>query len=613
MLNIRKKLSIGFGGLLAVLVIIGSQSIYLISDLGQSIDVILRENYRSVIACQDMKEAIERMDSGALFCLLGYEEGKTLIDANELKFQKALNFELSNITVPGEKEKAERIRDLYAQYQAVLHEMHNPSISHDSRTAIYFKKQLPLFYQTKDAADAVLHMNQQNMSDANDQARGRAASARQQMGLLLFAGAVLSISCIVLTRRWILYPISRLIESADEIKKGNLDLCVQVSAHDEIGRLSEAFNDMARSLREFRRSEQAKLVRLQRSAQQTFSSLPEAVVVVDLDGKIEVATDAARSVFNLSPGTEIKDAAHLRLREMYDSALKNTPAAEARDETTVFQFFVHGEEHFFQPKAVPILDAQRLPTGVVLTIRDVTQQRTNDDMKRGLISTVSHQLKTPLTSIRMAVHLLLEEKVGALTEKQAELLLAARDDSDRLNGILDDLLDISRIESGKAPMIFTPVSPQAIAAEAGEHFAAAFQDSGISLKTAVPGDLPEVMADAARIVHVFDNLLSNSLKHTAAGGSVTISAQADETRVVFCVADTGTGIPHEYLNTIFDQFFRVPGQQAQAGAGLGLAIAREIVEAHGGTITVESMEGHGSTFRVMLKQAATVRKEGKIT
>ncbi len=243
---------------------------------------------------------------------------------------------------------------------------------------------------------------------------------------------------------------------------------------------------------------------------------------------------------------------------------------------------MNGTEHFFQPHAVPVLDTRHQTTGVLLSFKDVTQQQHNDDMKRGLVSTVSHQLKTPLTSIRMAIHLLLEEKVGALTEKQAELLLAAREDSDRLNAILEDLLDISRIESGKARMSLTSVSPQVIAAQAAEHFATAFQDAGISLKTDVPDDLPEVMADASRIVHVFDNLLSNALKHTAAGGAVTISAHADEQRVVFSVADTGTGIPREYLNNIFDQFFRVPGQQAQAGAGLGLAIAREIVEAHGG-------------------------------
>ncbi len=189
-------------------------------------------------------------------------------------------------------------------------------ISHDSRTAIYFKKQLPLFYQTKDAADAVLHMNQQNMSDANDQARARAASARQQMGFLLFAGAIVAVSFIVFTRRWILYPISRLMQSADEIKKGNLDLCMQVGARDEIGRLSEAFNDMAQ-----------KPARV--SPQRSGKACPPAafnpagiqqpaggVVVVDMDGTIEVATDAARSVFGLSPGTGFRMLPHDWLREI---------------------------------------------------------------------------------------------------------------------------------------------------------------------------------------------------------------------------------------------------------------------------------------------------------
>ena len=123
-----------------------------------------------------------------------------------------------------------------------------------------------------------------------------------------------------------------------------------------------------------------------------------------------------------------------------------------------------------------------------------------------------------------------------------------------------------------------------------------------------------VLADPDRLMQIMNNLLSNSLKHTAAGGSVTISAQADETRVVFSVADTGTGIPREYQSKIFDQFFRVPGQQAQAGAGLGLAIAREIVDAHGGTITVESTVGEGSIFKVALKRSdMLVQREDKLS
>jgi len=612
MFNLRQKIAIGFGGLLVILIVIGSQSIWLLSDLGQSIDVILRENYRSVIACQDMKEAIERMDSGALFCLLNYKEGKDIISENELNFEKSLNIELNNITVPGEGEKAERIRTFFSQYRSVLHDFLSVDIAPDARQALYFKKLFPLFQQTKKAADEVLHLNQQNMSDANDLARAKAASARQQMGLLLFAGALLAVSFIVFTRRWILYPIRRLIQSTEEIKKGNLDLCIQVGSHDEIGRLSEAFNEMAASLREFRRSDQAKLTLLQRSTQQAFKNLPDITAIVDMDGTIDAATESAGNFFGLRAGGRVQDTALEWIRSLYDDARSADGPIAARGQKKVFQVFVHGTEHFIEPHAVPVLDTRHQATGVLLSFKDVTQQQHNDDMKRGLVSTVSHQLKTPLTSIRMAIHLLLEEKVGPLTEKQAELLLAAREDSDRLNTILEDLLDISRIESGKARMSFTAVSPQVIASEAAEHFSAAFQDAGISLKADLPNDLPEVMADASRIVHVFDNLLSNALKHTAAGGAVSISAQADAQWVVISVADTGTGIPREYLNNVFDQFFRVPGQQAQAGAGLGLAIAREIVEAHGGKIAVESAEGEGSTFTVSLKRAEPIAKKEHI-
>jgi two-component system, NtrC family, sensor histidine kinase KinB len=613
MFNLRQKLSIGFGGLLVILVLIGSQGIYLVSDLGQSIDVILRENYSSVIACQDMKEALERMDSGALFCLLSYVEGNDIIRKNQMKFEKALNIELNNITVPGEGEKAQRISSLFSQYRSVMHDFLNVDMSQDSRRNMYFKKLFPLFQQTKQAADEVLHLNQQNMSDANDLARAKAASARQQMGLLLFVGAFVAVSFIVFTRQWILYPISRLIQSADEIKKGNLDLCIQVGSRDEIGQLSEAFNDMVQSLREFRRSDQAKLALMQLSTQQAFKNLPDITAIVDMDGTIDAATELAGNFFGLRAGSRIQDTAHEWIRLLYDDARSADCPVAARVQKRVFQVFVHGNEHFIEPHAVPVLDTRHQATGVLLSFKDVTQQQHNADMKRGLVATVSHQLKTPLTSIRMAIHLLLEEKVGELTEKQAELLLAAREDSDRLNTILEDLLDISRIESGKAPMSFTAVAPEAIAAESVEHFAAAFQDRGISLKTDIPTGLPEVMADITRIVHVFDNLLSNALKHTAAGGSVAISAHADEQRVIFSVFDTGAGIPREYLSNIFEQFFRVPGQQAQAGAGLGLAIAREIVEAHGGKITVESTEGEGSTFTVSLKRAEPIAKKEQLS
>jgi NtrC-family two-component system sensor histidine kinase KinB len=252
---------------------------------------------------------------------------------------------------------------------------------------------------------------------------------------------------------------------------------------------------------------------------------------------------------------------------------------------------------------VPILNAEKQPTGVVMTLKDVTEQRRQDELQRGVISTVSHQLKTPLTSMRMAIHLLLEEKVGPLTEKQAELLVAAREDSDRLHGILNSLLDISRIESGRAQMEFHAVPSREMAMEALESFRTAAKDQGVTLELELPDDLPEVWADTTRISHVFGNLLSNALRYTPAGGKVTVSARPEEKEVVFSIADTGQGIPSPYLPRVFELFFRVPGQGPQAGAGLGLAIAKEIVEAHGGTVTVDSGEGKGSTFSFALRRA----------
>lgn len=610
MLGLRQKLSLGFGGLLVIILVIGVQSILHLTKLGESINVILRENYRSVIACQEMKEALERMDSGILFTLLAYtEKGQELISKNELAFEKALQVELHNITLPGEGEKAAHLQGLFKQYKTALKNVENSKMPLAFRRNTYFTHLLPLFQQIKDTADKILQTNQQNMIDANDLARAGAAAARKRMYILLFVGTIVAIGFLFFMGKWILRPINRLIKSADEIRRGNLDLVVQSSSRDEIGHLSEAFNAMAASLREFRRSDQAKLVRIQRATQQAFDSLPDAVAVIDLEGKVEVATEAARNVFGLRPNTSIFDLPFGWMADLYNEALRDGRKAQEQGNQKVIQHFVRGEERYFRPVAVSILDNERQPTGVILTFQDVTQLRQQDEIKKGVISTVSHQLKTPLTSIRMAIHLLLEEKVGHLTEKQVELLLAAREDSDRLHSILNNLLDISRIESGRVQMEFRIVSPHSMVLEAIEPFQGAAQDQGVTLSVEIPGDLPDVWADMTRIGHVFGNLISNALKYTPPGGKVTISAKAEEKLVHFFISDTGKGIHSKYLPRIFEQFFRVPDQVTETGAGLGLAIVKEIVEAHGETVGVESYEGKGSTFTFTLKRADQISKE----
>jgi signal transduction histidine kinase len=369
---------------------------------------------------------------------------------------------------------------------------------------------------------------------------------------------------------------------------------------------------MAASLREFRRTDQAKLLRIQRATQQAFDSLPDAVAVIDTEGKVEVSTGSARTVFGLRPGIGVRDLPFRWMDELCRQALQSARVESLEGQRSIQQF-VNGEERYYRPEAVPILDTERLTTGVILVLKDVTQIRQQDEIKKGVIRTVSHQLNTPLTSVRMAIHLLLGEKVGPVNEKQAELLISAREDSDRLHQILSGLLDISRFEFGKAQMEFRSLSPRTIVMNGVEPILRTAQDRGISLHAEVAGDLPDVWADTTRIGHVFSNLLSNALKHTSPGGRITVTAEADEAWVRFSVSDTGEGIPAAFLARIFEPFYRVPGGMKEIGAGLGLAIVKEIVEAHGGSVGVESTEGRGSSFSFTLRRADRFPKEEAVS
>ncbi len=609
MLGLRQKISLGFGGLLVIIVVIGGQSILHLSRLGESIDVILRENYRSVIACQQMKEALERIDSGLLFTLLGdSRQGEELILKNEGVFEKALQVELNTITLPGEGEKAALLKDDYARYEAALDKVKDPTQTPEVRRDAYFQALLPLFGQIKATADAILQMNQQNMNDANNRARENAGAAQRQMFVLLGLGTLIALTFVVFAGRWILRPVRSLIKSADEIRRGNLDLVVPVDSRDEIGHLAESFNAMAASLREFRRTDQARLIRVQRATQQAFDRLADPIAVADLEGKIEVSTEPARSSFGMRPGVSVRDLP-FGLDGLFSRALNEGRPVPPRNEQKLIQQFVGGEERFFRPEAVPILDPERQPTGVILVLQDVTQLRQQDEIKRNVIRTVSHQLKTPLTSVRMAIHLLLEERIGPLNEKQAELLVTAREDSERLHTILNNLLDISRMEAGRAGLDLLAISPQMLIMDALEPYRRAAQDQGVMLAVDVRGSLSSVLVDRSRISDVFGNIISNALQHTPPGGRITVSAKEEEDVVRISVSDTGVGIPEAYLSTVFEPFVRVPGRKESEGAGLGLAIAKEIVEAHGGKVGVKSREGQGATFSFTLRKAEAARGE----
>jgi signal transduction histidine kinase len=604
--TLRDKLLLGLVPLLAIMVGLGAWAVAMLDHLGGRIDVILRENYESVLAAEGMKEALERMDSAAQFAINGQDRrARDQFRAYQPVFERNLEKEQRNVTLiaEGEQQLADRLTDNYAKYLKQSETFYALPLA--ARSDFYFDELYKTFIDIKNDADKVLEINQANMKAEDLKARRAAARSKQVMSLALAGAAVVATGLALALSRSLLEPIRAVTRAARAVARGDLDQVVPVTTRDELGELATAFNTMARTIREYREAGTARLLRAQKTAQATIDSIPDPVVVVDPAGAVERANPAARRVLGVAPSDNgpVPWAPPPALKGPLEEVLGGRGDYLPAGLDHALCLRDDGQERFFLPRVLSIRGGQEGTLGAALVLADVTKFRLVDQLKSDMVSTVSHELKTPLTGLQMAVHLLLEEVVGPLNPKQTELLLSARQDSDRLLAMVNDLLDLTRIEQGQVKLDLKPVAPADLVAEAVGWFGSRAEDAGIRLSGAVAFDLPPVRADRERVSHVFDNLVSNALAHTARGGSVTLSAEAEGDFVRFAVADTGEGIPAQYLARVFDRFFRVPGSRAPRGAGLGLAIAREVVLAHGGGIDVTSREGVGSNFTFTLPVA----------
>ncbi len=605
--TLRSRLMMGIAPLLAVMVGLGLWAVVMFHSLGGNIDVILRENYASVLAAQNMKEALERMDSAFLFAVGGQEaRARDQFRDSRPLFEKNLSIERNNVTLPDEQGMADDLTSHYARYTTLSDQFFAISQSDVAgRTRHYFDLLLPTFNQIKDRADDVLNLNQRNMEEMDRRARTAARLSTRWMIVALVGSTLIATSIVVFLSRSILGPIRSVTNAARAMAGGNLEQVVPVPSRDELGELADAFNVMARRIREFQQAGTARFLRAQKTAQATIDSFPDPVVVVDLTGSVERANPVARRLLGVAPieGDTVPwnppDDIGLRLADVLKGHADYKP--------TGFEHAVTiregGQERHLLPKVLAIRDEHEGLLGAAVVLADVTRFRLLDQLKSDMVSTVSHELKTPLTSMQMAVHLLLEEIVGPLLPKQVELLLAARQDSDRLLAMVNDLLDLTRIEQGRVRLDLQAVAVADLVSESATRFADQARDAGVTIETEVAPEMHPVLVDKERIAHVFDNLIGNALDHTERGGHIHISAFAENGLVRFEVRDSGEGIAEEHLARIFDRFYRVPGSRSGHGAGLGLAITREIVVAHGGQIDVASTPGRGATFTFTLSSS----------
>ncbi|MGC8643566.1 MAG: histidine kinase dimerization/phospho-acceptor domain-containing protein, partial [Isosphaeraceae bacterium] len=527
--TLRTKLLLGLTPLLAIIIGLGVWAVARFDDLGQGIDVVLRENYDSVLAAQGMKEALERMDSAAQFALNGQDErGRNQFRENQPAFQRNLEKEQRNVTLDGEQELADRLTSNYARYVEQTESYYAiPPSQIQARSAYYYNNLYKTFMDIKHDADKVLEINESNMMVQNRQAHDAAARSKRVMIVAVLASAVVATLIAFVVSKSILVPIRAVTHAARRMTQGDLDQVVPATTRDELGELAEAFNTMARTIREFRQTRTARLLRAQKTAQATIDSIPDPVIVVDPAGAVECANPAARRTLGVvtsadgampwSPPPQLERPLSLVLQGSSDHVTSSLEHAIClRDQ---------GQEKFFLPRVLSIRDEQGGTLGAAIVLSDVTKFRLVDQLKSDMVSTVSHELKTPLTGLQMVVHLLLEEAVGPLNAKQIELLLSARQDSERILTMINDLLDLARIEQGRVQLDLESVAPADLIREAVDRYEASAVDAGVALSGSVGFGLPPILADRERIAHVFNNLIGNALVHTGRGGSIQLKVE----------------------------------------------------------------------------------------
>ena len=262
------------------------------------------------------------------------------------------------------------------------------------------------------------------------------------------------------------------------------------------------------------------------------------------------------------------------------------------------------EKEIFKISIVPTGEQISKTIGHVIILRNVTPYKELDFAKTNFIATVSHELKTPISSIKMSVQLLENEKTGKMNEEQKNLLESINEDTSRLLKITGELLNMTQVESGNIQLSIIPSMPKEILQYAVNANKTQAEDKKIKLEITAPKTISKVLADGEKTAWVLTNLISNAIRYSYDNSIIYLSIEEAESKILFSVKDTGQGIAPQYKDKIFDRYFRIPGTKKE-GTGLGLSISKEFIEAQGGQITVESDFGAGSTFSILLNKAKT--------
>ena len=609
-MKLQAKILSGYAASVALVILVGLWGVFNLRQLGQASEEILQDNYRSIRAADGMIDALERQDSATLILLLDdVRTGRELFRDYEILFLQRLGRAQDNVTLTDEPETLAALEASYREYLGSVDRLIEQSGDRENEIALYEQEVRPAFQTVRDTASQLRNINQEAMSLASQRASATSRNAIISVAIAGFSAALFGLIISWILSRNLVRPVKAMYDATEQIADGNYDIQLDVTTRDELGQLAEEINVMSRRLQAFKALNLNKVVAEKQRSEAIIHSLTDGIVVVDGELHIVAMNPAAAAIFetkaDFALGKHCLEVIDNRtLYEQMQAALgseASSNAMEAQSELTV----EHGTTEHYQYLTTPVTTEDNRRLGVVLLLQNVTNLKQLDQMKSEFVMTASHELRTPLTGMAMSINLLQETTQEKLSETEKELLETAQEDVQRLRDLVNDLLDLSKIESGKIDIDQAEVDPGQLVEKAIDLLKIQSDEKEIDVKSDVAANISRVNADANKVTWVLTNLIANALRY--AKRKIEVTARPHGTWISIAVIDDGPGIDPAYQSKIFDKFVQVKTEKDTGGTGLGLAICKEMIKAHGGTIWVESTPGQGSKFAFTLPVAASAQ------
>jgi signal transduction histidine kinase len=609
--SLRSKILLGFTVILLIMFFATLWSIYNFYRLNEQIKITMQQNYISIIAADNMGRALdEQLQSIVIMYNQNFEVGEKLFEKTKQDFYYWYDRAREAVPASEEKDIKNILDELNSEYQRFVKDIsdnidYNIYIPNKRQTLQSdFVRFVDEIESIKKRNNSILEINHSALNNAVSGVKDITQGATITILVILFGAIAISLAFGSQFSDYIVKPISNLRQSVKHIAEGDFNERIEIDENgDEISSLAEEFNKMSEKLQVYERFNLNKILYEKKKSELIIESMNEPVLMVDENFDVMLSNKTFNEVFgeNLLTQHNIK-----KILAPQTNGSKNDTTQVSKDlyqkEDIINIKYGNGEQKYFKVIAASLDIPESNMKGTVIVFNDITKYQELDRMKSEFIAKVSHELKTPLTSIGMALGILEDGVVGNLSQNQNELILSMKEDFERLNRLVYEILELTKLESNIGKSKFEKFEAQKLAEHISKKFSIQAKEKKVNLQIIDKSNKLKINGSYDNMISALENLVSNSLRFTPAGGEIKVNFSRNNGNLLIEISDTGIGISPDNLKKIFDKFIQID-ESAPGSLGLGLSIAKEVIELHGGEIKAFSDLGKGSIFQIKLPEA----------